>query len=95
MVQITDMSDLAQKSWAISCATENDWMCKHECQSKLGFMNAMKLQEARHDAFGRLRFEELVDDRALLCHIGISDRRGQGPDGKFAPVPFNAVRSQC
>lgn len=97
MVQMSELSPLAQASWAVSCASENKWLCNHQSQSQR-WMSNLKPQEHRNAILSRetLRFEELQDAPQLLCHMGISGRRGQGVPGKFNPIPYNdAALPQC
>jgi hypothetical protein len=102
MVQITELSPLAQASFAISHASENKWLYNHQIQSQ-NWLSNVKPQEHRTATLSHasLRFEELQDTPQLLCHEGISLRRGQRLDMHthmymHNPLPYNDVAlPQC
>lgn len=86
MVQLSDMSDLAQKSWSISCAVENEWLCNHQCQSSRWLAN-LHPQDMRNQTWNLMRFDQLDSRRELLCHMAITDKRGQ--TNTTEPVAYN------
>jgi len=79
MVQIEEMSELAQASWKASCASENVWLCNHVRTNYYSLMNQLQVPDVRERqrlTLENLYFDKIHSDPKQLCAEHVSLTRG-------------------